>query len=168
MTAGLRKMPNLVMLTFDHCFQGVQPGVQNNIWLGLKQRKKKLKSLKILNSILSPESYYSLTSFFQSELCSTRVVFQGIVFAKQIENTTVNHSVQINSKVEKIPLFNLMAKLLKSRLQILELDSADDYIYGVEQDKGSIRDNLMRVIFEHFCGSKLKLSRCSFNFMSGQ
>ena len=42
----------------------------------------------------------------------------------------------------------MMAKLLDSRLQVLELDCTDEFIYGV--NTAVLNDNILRVVFDKF------------------
>ena len=44
----------------------------------------------------------------------------------------------------------MMAKLLESRLQVLELSCTDDFIYGARTSV--LNDNILRVVFDKFQG----------------
>ena len=135
MTAALREMPNLEYLIFEKCFK-THLKIPNNIFHGLKRRKKSLKLLEIKDSLLNSDSYYSLTSLFQAELCTTKVVFNGTIFENEIDTLAkqkkLHGDIQSSTKVEEIPIFNLMVKLLWHKLQILDLNCDDSHIYGVE------------------------------------
>ena len=60
--------------------------------------------------------------------------------------------------VESSMDLNLFASLLTRNLQILKLDCTNAHLFGTETHK----DNVLRVVFKHFCGYKLKLSKCHF------
>ena len=124
-------MPNLEELVFESCFK-LPMNIENNIFHGLKRRKKSLKLLEIRDSELSTNAYYSLTSLFQAELCTTKVVFSGKVFANELKIFEKQKGIQSQTKVEEVPIFNLMVKLLWNKLQILHLNCLDEHIFGVE------------------------------------
>ena len=70
--------------------------------------------------------------------------------------------IQESQSIETSMDMNLFASLLTRNLQILKLDCANAHLFGTETHK----DNVLKVIFKHFCGHKLKLSKCHFGNLS--